>query len=218
MVFEGPSATVSGAEGTGTIARRLVSNLFAPGAEASAPTLVVVSGADRRGVLRLEERDRPYVVGPGRDLRSAPGVEEISREHAAFTRRWDGVFVADLGSKNGVRVSGVLAGKQRLRDGDRDPRSGRSRFACSIPRIATCAISRPAPSPPAPRNRRRRRRRRPSLHPAVAGALAAEQDRSVSFTERTGFHSLPSGARVATYVAAIVLAAIAAVAVTLAFG
>src|SRR5206468_303968 len=118
MVFEGPSAAVSGSEGTGTIARRLVSDLFAAGAEASAPTIVVVSGAEGRGVLRLEERDRPYIVGRVESCDLPLPVEEISREHASFTRRWDGVFVSDLGSKNGVRVSGVLAGMQRLRDGD----------------------------------------------------------------------------------------------------
>jgi hypothetical protein len=97
--------------------------LFAPGAEASAPTLVIVSGApNHRDVLRLAELDRRYVVGrvEGCDLRLA--VEEISREHAAFMRRWNGVFVNDLGSKNGVRVNGALAqgqGRdQRVRDGD----------------------------------------------------------------------------------------------------
>jgi hypothetical protein len=73
-------------------------------------------------VLRLAELDRRYVVGrvEGCDLRLA--VEEISREHAAFMRRWNGVFVNDLGSKNGVRVNGALAqgqGRdQRVRDGD----------------------------------------------------------------------------------------------------
>jgi pSer/pThr/pTyr-binding forkhead associated (FHA) protein len=133
MVFEGPSKASDGsskasggagkaaapAEGTGTIARRLVADLFAPGAEASAPTVVIVSGVpNHRGTLRLEERDRRYVVGrvEGCDLRLA--VEEISREHAGFVRKWNGVFVSDMGSKNGVRVNGVLAESQRVRDGD----------------------------------------------------------------------------------------------------
>jgi pSer/pThr/pTyr-binding forkhead associated (FHA) protein len=123
MVFEGSGRAAAPAEGTGTIARRLVADLFAPGAEASAPTLVIVSGApNHRDVLRLAELDRRYVVGrvEGCDLRLA--VEEISREHAAFTRRWNGVFVSDLGSKNGIRVNGVLGqGKgsdQRVHDGD----------------------------------------------------------------------------------------------------
>src|SRR6516162_9577162 len=40
MVFEGAGKPAAPAEGTGTIARRLVADLFAPGAEASAPTVV----------------------------------------------------------------------------------------------------------------------------------------------------------------------------------
>jgi FHA domain len=35
-------------------------------------------------------------------------------------RGWEGVFVRDLGSKNGVKVAGEqIAGERRLRDGDR---------------------------------------------------------------------------------------------------
>ena len=119
MVFEGAGKPAAPAEGTGTIARRLVADLFAPGAEASAPTVVIVSGVpNHRAVLRLAERDRRYVVGrvEGCDLRLP--VEEISREHATFTRKWNGVFVSDMGSKNGIRVNGVLAENQRVRDGD----------------------------------------------------------------------------------------------------
>ena len=119
MVFEGTGKAAAPAEGTGTIARRLVADLFAPGADASAPTVVIVSGVpNHRAVLRLAERDRRYVVGrvEGCDLRLP--IEEISREHAAFIRQWNGVFVSDLGSKNGIRVNGVLAENQRVRDGD----------------------------------------------------------------------------------------------------
>jgi predicted component of type VI protein secretion system len=43
----------------------------------------------------------------------------MSREHAEFERRWDGVFVRDLNSKNGVLCMGErLAAEQRLADGD----------------------------------------------------------------------------------------------------
>jgi predicted component of type VI protein secretion system len=45
--------------------------------------------------------------------------DDISREHAEFERRWDGVFVRDLDSKNGVLLMGErLAGERRLSDGD----------------------------------------------------------------------------------------------------
>jgi pSer/pThr/pTyr-binding forkhead associated (FHA) protein len=119
MVFEGAGRPAAPAEGTGTIARRIVADLFAPGVEASAPTVVIVAGVpNHRATLRLDERDRRYVVGrvEGCDLRLP--IEEISREHAALVRKWNGVFVSDMGSKNGVRVNGVLAESQRVRDGD----------------------------------------------------------------------------------------------------
>jgi pSer/pThr/pTyr-binding forkhead associated (FHA) protein len=45
--------------------------------------------------------------------------DDISREHAEFERRWDGVFVRDLGSKNGVLLMGErVASERRLSDGD----------------------------------------------------------------------------------------------------
>jgi pSer/pThr/pTyr-binding forkhead associated (FHA) protein len=44
--------------------------------------------------------------------------DEISREHAAVVRRWDGVVVQDLGSKNGISINDTAAGELRVRDGD----------------------------------------------------------------------------------------------------
>jgi len=45
--------------------------------------------------------------------------EQASREHAAFERRWEGVFVSDLGSRNGVVVNGAaITAPHRLRDGE----------------------------------------------------------------------------------------------------
>ncbi|MES1207617.1 MAG: FHA domain-containing protein, partial [Pseudomonadota bacterium] len=46
----------------------------------------------------------------------------ISREHVAVVRRWEGVVVQDLGSKNGITINeqtGTRAdGELRVRDGD----------------------------------------------------------------------------------------------------
>jgi hypothetical protein len=103
------------ADGTAVIAHRLVSNLFAA-APSPVPYLEQVSGSKR---LTLGAPDRAYVVGsaPYCDLLLA--TNQVSCEHAAFTRRVDGVFVCDLGSKSGVRVAGARIGNQaRVRDGD----------------------------------------------------------------------------------------------------
>jgi len=160
LVFEGWSAPAVGSEGTATIARRLVNDLFGAGAERPAATVTIVSGVPVRTTLRLDELDRPYLVGRVETCHLHLPVEEISREHASFTRRWDGVYVADLGSKNGVRVNGVLAAQARVRDNDLvdigpvslrlfDPEDRYLRELASKPEDAPATPPVPAPSPPA---------------------------------------------------------------------
>ena len=80
--------------------------------------MLVIRGRALGQALRLEEQDRRYVVGrvEGCDLQLV--ADEISREHAAFVRRWDGVIVTDLGSKNGIRVNKEQVKERRLADGD----------------------------------------------------------------------------------------------------
>jgi pSer/pThr/pTyr-binding forkhead associated (FHA) protein len=115
--FEGEGPPAPAAEGTATVARRLVSDLFA-GADAGAPTLSVARGAAPR-TLALVALDHPYVVGRGETCALPLDVEEVSREHAAFVRGAAAVVVRDLGSKNGVLVAGTrVAGERALVDGD----------------------------------------------------------------------------------------------------
>jgi hypothetical protein len=111
-------------ESTATIARRLVSDLFGarPGAEVA--RLIPVSGwpAERAPPepLRLAVPDRAYLIGRGESCDLVLPTDDVSREHAVIARRWDGVQIRDLGSKNGVRVAGQsIEGEHRLRDGDR---------------------------------------------------------------------------------------------------
>jgi pSer/pThr/pTyr-binding forkhead associated (FHA) protein len=115
--FEGAGGAAPAAEGTGTIARRLVDDLFAGGAH-GAPALRIVSGAPPR-TLTLAVAGRPYLAGRAETCALCLAVEEVSREHAAFARGADGVVVRDLGSKNGVVLRGVrVAGEVLLADGD----------------------------------------------------------------------------------------------------
>ena len=119
VMFDGHSQATPSAEGTATIARRLVSDLLMASPGASAPTLSVISGASKEiESLKLLDRDRPYFIGrdPGCDL-SFPH-EELSRQHASFTRTWNGVVLRDQGSKNGILVNGIVVTVQRLSDGD----------------------------------------------------------------------------------------------------
>jgi pSer/pThr/pTyr-binding forkhead associated (FHA) protein len=118
LIFDGTVAPILGAEGTATIARRLVSDLFAAAPGTATPTLAIVSGVRAAGPLRLEDLDRRYLVGRVETCDLPLPSDEISREHAAFVRLWDGVVVKDLGSKNGVLVNDAPVVEQRLRDGD----------------------------------------------------------------------------------------------------
>jgi pSer/pThr/pTyr-binding forkhead associated (FHA) protein len=118
LVFDGPSPAASEAEGTATIARRLVSDLFLASPDAGAPLLTVVAGAANVNSLKLGEHDRPYLVGRAKTCDLHIKVDELSREHASFTRGSNGIMVRDLGSKNGVLVNGVRITEQRLADGD----------------------------------------------------------------------------------------------------
>jgi hypothetical protein len=111
-------------ESTATIARRLVSDLFGarPGGEVA--RLIPTAGwpAERAPPepLRLAVPDRAYLIGRGESCDLVLPSDDVSREHAVIARRWDGVQIRDLGSKNGLRVAGQpIQGEHRLRDGDR---------------------------------------------------------------------------------------------------
>jgi pSer/pThr/pTyr-binding forkhead associated (FHA) protein len=121
VVFEGPAEVASGAvaaESTATLARRLVSDLFGSCRPAEVARVVVSGGPDDGRALLLAEVGRPYQVGRSSGCDLVLADDDISREHAAFERRWDGVEVRDLGSKNGVEVDGARIDEvARLRDG-----------------------------------------------------------------------------------------------------
>lgn len=114
--FDGEGPTGPASQGTATIARRLVDDLF--GDAGGAPTVRVVRGAPAAS-LALAVPGRAYVAGRAEGCALCLPVEEVSREHAAFVRSAEGVVVRDLGSKNGVLVGGVrVSGERALADGD----------------------------------------------------------------------------------------------------
>jgi pSer/pThr/pTyr-binding forkhead associated (FHA) protein len=167
--FEGEGPPAPAAEGTATIAQRLVADLFA-GEREGAPTIAITRGATPR-TLSLVALDHPYVVGRGETCALPLDVEEVSREHAAFVRGATAVVVRDLGSKNGVLVAGArVAGARALVDGDvvevgpvalrlDDPAGRYLRALAALAAEEVDAAARPAPLPPvdplpAPRKRR----------------------------------------------------------------
>ncbi|HET6146235.1 MAG TPA: FHA domain-containing protein [Polyangia bacterium] len=124
VVFDGVGAASHAGEGTATLARRLVSDLFGARADGEVPRLIAAASWPAHlpppPALRLAVPERPYLVGRGEDCDLVLPSDEVSREHAVLVRGWTGLHIRDLGSKNGVRVGGrLISAEQRLRDGDR---------------------------------------------------------------------------------------------------
>jgi pSer/pThr/pTyr-binding forkhead associated (FHA) protein len=118
VVFDGHTQPTPGAEGTSTIARRLVNDLLLASPGSGAPTVSVIAGAKDVETLKLLDRERPYFIGRAQECDLSFPFEELSRKHASLTRTWNGIVLRDLGSKNGILVNGVAMTSQRLRDGD----------------------------------------------------------------------------------------------------
>jgi pSer/pThr/pTyr-binding forkhead associated (FHA) protein len=118
LVFEGATPAAPDrepTEGTATIARRLVADLF----DANAPTLAVTAGAPPQRLV-LATEGRLYVVGRADTCALPFDVEHVSREHAAFLRTPAGILLRDLGSKNGVLVNATrITSEQVLTDADK---------------------------------------------------------------------------------------------------
>jgi pSer/pThr/pTyr-binding forkhead associated (FHA) protein len=114
-----PDDKRSKTESTATLARRLVNDLFQAVAGAEIARVVVEKGPSQGQSLALALPDRAYKVGRAPDCDLVLSDDDVSREHAAFERRWQGVFVRDLGSKNGLEIDGKkVRGEQRVHDGE----------------------------------------------------------------------------------------------------
>jgi hypothetical protein len=82
-----------------------------------APALVVEEG--RQHGVRFELADGETLIGRVVGEGIALDDARVSRRHARVRRRGDVVEIADLGSRNGLRVNGVDARERQLVHGDR---------------------------------------------------------------------------------------------------
>ena len=113
---DGPS---SAGQGTATLARRLVHDIFAACPPAEVARLVVVAGPGLGRELVLAACGRIFKLGRGEQCDLVIPDGDVSREHATFERGDEGIVVRDLGSKNGVEVAGQrVDGTRILRDGE----------------------------------------------------------------------------------------------------
>ncbi len=106
LVRAAPDDAQPSVERTASLARDLVRELLAgPGG----PELVIETGPVTGARCQLPPPGERVVVGRGDTATWIVLDADLSREHVAFDRTWDGVRVVDLGSKNGTRVGGALA-------------------------------------------------------------------------------------------------------------
>ena len=106
-------------QGTATLARRLVHDIFEACPPAECTRLVVEAGPALGRALVLAACGRVFKLGRGEQCDLVIPDNDISREHASFERGDQGIVVRDLGSKNGVEVAGEMVdGSRTLRDGE----------------------------------------------------------------------------------------------------
>jgi pSer/pThr/pTyr-binding forkhead associated (FHA) protein len=198
LIFDGQ---VEGSEATQTYVRRQVSDVFSPGPSAAqVPFLTAVAGIDdATTTFRLEQRDHVYMFGRTRRCEFRVKTSEVSREHASFVHRADGIYVNDLGSVNGVLVNNARVSEFKLFDGDliqighvklrlfdptaTSPRKSDASLA-AVPAPGGPARSTPAQPQPArdgapppvrtDASATFRSELRADYHPAIAGALEQE--------------------------------------------
>jgi pSer/pThr/pTyr-binding forkhead associated (FHA) protein len=59
------------------------------------------------------------IIGRSPDCKFVIADRQVSRQHAVITKENEGIFISDLGSKNGTYVNGVrVIDKSRIQDGD----------------------------------------------------------------------------------------------------
>jgi pSer/pThr/pTyr-binding forkhead associated (FHA) protein len=107
-------------EPTQTYVRRQDTDVLPPGPSAAqVPFLTAVAGiTEGDTTFKLDQRDQVYMFGRTRRCAFRVNGTDVSREHASFVRRADGVYVNDLGSVNGVLVNNTRVKEYRLYDGD----------------------------------------------------------------------------------------------------
>src|SRR5262245_20079379 len=79
--------------------------------------LLVVQGRPRGKVLRFPFGE--FLIGRGAECHIRPNSDWVSRQHCLLRVTPDGVFIRDLGSRNGTLVNGLrVVEERRLENGD----------------------------------------------------------------------------------------------------
>ena len=107
LTVESVPPTDDAQQATREIALSLVSSALAAQGEAAAVKVIVKAGPDAGQELGLSELGRAYVIGRGQGLDLTLTDVDASRRHVEVGRRGIGLWVKDLGSKNGALLDGA---------------------------------------------------------------------------------------------------------------
>lgn len=140
------------AAATRDLALAMVAEAMEAAGRSRVPRVVVLEGHDQGSALELAESERTYVVGraPACDLPLGDG--DISREHLHVIRRAGGIFVRDLGAKNGSWLGeyAVPSDREAPWRAAQMVRIGRTVLALEEPLFDTLARIEEAPDEPLP--------------------------------------------------------------------
>lgn len=83
------------------------------------PSLEVLNGTLAGQRVFLSEEHPEFIIGRGDECHLTIPENVLSRSHVKLERKWGGVVVTDLGSKNGTFVNNEPVQEKLLHDGDR---------------------------------------------------------------------------------------------------
>jgi pSer/pThr/pTyr-binding forkhead associated (FHA) protein len=103
-IVEQALPTPNGPSATREVALALIANALAAEGTNCAFRVRVAEGPGAGASFEAKEFDRPYVIGRSKGVDLDLDDPDLSRRHVEIVRRAAGVFVRDLGSKNGSRL------------------------------------------------------------------------------------------------------------------
>jgi len=85
----------------------------------SAPSLEVLNGANIGKKILFQDEQEEIVIGREKECELFIDDGTVSRQHAKLVKKWGGIVLTDLGSKNGTYVNHEKISEKVLRDGDK---------------------------------------------------------------------------------------------------
>lgn len=113
-----PVTRPTSAERTASLARQLAREALEEPLEELRPFLTILNGPEEGRVVPIGDPPARVTIGRGDGCDLTLNDADLSREHAEVEAATDGVWLRDLGSKNGVQVGGRHVSERLLDDRD----------------------------------------------------------------------------------------------------